>query len=70
VFHLCKNHAFADGNKRAALAALVSFLAINHRRLEAHNEQAAAVILRLAAGDIDKPTLTERVAANGRALSR
>ena len=29
LFYICRNHAFIDGNKRAALAACIVFLRIN-----------------------------------------
>src|SRR3990170_9070700 len=29
LFHLCRNHPFADGNKRTALAASLVFLQVN-----------------------------------------
>src|SRR5450759_3474152 len=35
LFHLAKDHAFADGNKRVALHAAYVFLSLNGYRLEA-----------------------------------
>jgi death on curing protein len=64
AFHICKNHAFADGNKRSALAAMVGFLALNDWRLDASNEDAEEIILRLAAGSIDKNYLTDWTASH------
>ncbi len=61
AFHICKNHPFVDGNKRAALAAMLMFLSDNHWTLDATEDQAAGVILRLAAGELDKAQLTEWV---------
>ena len=44
---LSQNHAFVDGNKRTAFAALYTFLAINGLRLTAGAEQTCAFVLAL-----------------------
>lgn len=51
---LAKNHAFVDGNKRAAFLAVGLFLAINGHRLVATQADATLTILALAAGDMDE----------------
>ena len=56
-FGLAKNHAFVDGNKRAAFLAMGLFLAINGKRLHADQVDAIHTILNLAAGTIDEATL-------------
>ncbi|HTP38844.1 MAG TPA: type II toxin-antitoxin system death-on-curing family toxin [Steroidobacteraceae bacterium] len=56
-FGLAKNHAFVDGNKRAAFLAMGLFLAINSKRLHADQVDAIHTILNLAAGTIDEATL-------------
>lgn len=48
-FGLARNHAFIDGNKRIAFIAMALFLQLNGHRLVAANDDAAAVVLRLAA---------------------
>lgn len=68
AFHICKNHPFADGNKRAAFAAMVAFLVINEWLLNATNEEVEQAILALAAGHTSKEALTAWVVA--RAHSR
>jgi death-on-curing protein len=68
AFHICKNHAFADGNKRAALAAMTAFLVVNDCTLDATNEEAEDLILRLASGKLDKDTLTTWVTSRVRSL--
>lgn len=55
AFHICQNHPFADGNKRAAFAALVAFLTDNGWKLDADQDEAANAVLALAAGRLDKP---------------
>jgi death-on-curing protein len=49
---LLKNHAFVDGNKRIALAALVTFLRWNGHRLTCSEVEETGMILRAAASEI------------------
>lgn len=58
AFHICKNHPFADGNKRAALASLAAFLVLNGWTLNVSNDEAEESILALAAGHTSKESLT------------
>ena len=51
---LAKNHAFVDGNKRAAFLAVGLFLAINGYRLVATQADATLTMLAVAAGDLDE----------------
>jgi death-on-curing protein len=53
-FGIAKNHAFVDGNKRAAFLAIGLFLAINGRRLTASQVDAIETVLALAAGRLDE----------------
>jgi len=50
-YGFAKNHCFADGNKRVALAAVDVFLQLNGYELSA-SEAEAAVVIREAASDI------------------
>ena len=54
-FGLAKNHAFVDGNKRAAFLATGLFLALNGYRLTATQADATLTVLALAGGEIDEP---------------
>lgn len=56
-YGIAKNHAFVDGNKRAALLAIGLFLLINGKRLRADQVDAIHTMLSLAAGTLDEPTL-------------
>jgi death on curing protein len=47
---LAKNHAFIDGNKRAAFLAVGLFLALNGQRLTATQADATLTIFGVAAG--------------------
>jgi death-on-curing protein len=51
---LAKNHAFVDGNKRAAFLAVGLFLAINGQRLVASQVAATATMLAVAEGSLDE----------------
>lgn len=59
AFHICKNHPFMDGNKRAGTAAMISFLSDNGWSFDATADEAEPVILQLAAGSLSKVPLTE-----------
>jgi death-on-curing protein len=54
-----KNHAFVDGNKRAAFLCVGLFLAINGWRLKASQLEATSAILGIADGEIEEAVLAE-----------
>lgn len=64
AYHICQNHPFADGNKRAALAAMVGFLTINDWKLDCENAEVVDVMLALASGETDKHSLTVWLQSN------
>jgi len=49
---LAKNHAFIDGNKRAAFLAVGLFLAVNGYRLRASQADATLTVMEVAAGSL------------------
>ena len=53
---LAKNHAFVDGNKRAAFLGVGLFLALNGYRLTALQADATLTMLAVAAGQMDEAT--------------
>lgn len=53
---LAKNHAFVDGNKRAAFLSVGLFLGLNGHRLQATQAEATIAMLALAASEWDEPT--------------
>ncbi len=53
-FGLARNHAFIDGNKRAAFLATGLFLALNGWRLIATQTEATLTVLALAAGEFSE----------------
>jgi death-on-curing protein len=54
LFHLVKNHPFVDGNKRTGLVAMLAFLGLNGRRLEAPDADLIDLGFGVAEGRITK----------------
>lgn len=59
LFHLVKNHAFVDGNKRTALVCALHFLSLNGMAIEADPDELAEVVLEVASGTRDKDSLAQ-----------
>ena len=64
AFGIAKNHPFVDGNKRAAFASIIVFPGLNGIDLVAPPEQATAVIMALAAGEIGEDDVARWIADN------
>jgi len=56
---LAKNHAFIDGNKRAAFLAIGLFLAVNGHRLRTTQADATLTVMDVAAGLTDEVALAQ-----------
>jgi death-on-curing protein len=54
AFHVASNHAFADGNKRTALAAALVFLGMNDHPVTPTADAAESLILGIAKGETTK----------------
>jgi len=54
AFAIVRNHPFVDGNKRAGFMAMVGFLLLNEIDFAPDPIEATAVILALAASEIDE----------------
>jgi death on curing protein len=67
-FALAKGHCFSDGNKRIALAIIDVVLQLNGSELIAREEDAAAMILALAAGDLSEREMAEWIKAHCQAV--
>jgi death-on-curing protein len=50
---LARNHALVDGNERLALAATIVFYGMNGRRLTLTNDEAYALVISVATGELD-----------------
>lgn len=61
---LAKNHAFVDGNQRAAFLAVGLFLRKNGYRLNASQAAATLTVLSVAAGEMDEAALATWIRAN------
>jgi death-on-curing protein len=64
AFGLAKNHAFVDGNKRAAFLSIGMFLAINGIKLVADQLDAIQTTLAVAAGELDERGLSAWIYKN------
>lgn len=62
---LLRNHPFVDGNKRTALTATGIFLELNGHRLTAGNEEAAAFIQRVIAGQLELEEIADWLREHG-----
>jgi death on curing protein len=63
---LAKNHAFVDGNKRAAFLAVGLFLALNGHRLHASQADATLTMLSVAAGTLDEAAFADWIRQHAR----
>jgi death-on-curing protein len=64
VFGIAPNHAFVDGNKRAAFASLIVFLGLNEIDFVVRPENATVMIQALAAGEVSEESLTRWIRDN------
>lgn len=69
AFGLAKNHAFVDGNKRVAFAAIDVFLQLNGYELSASDVEATVVMQDLAAGALSEDDLARWIEVNARAVT-
>jgi death on curing protein len=66
LFHICKNHPFLDGNKRAAFASSEAFLLANQYVLNASDDAMIDLTLGVAEGRVSKDTATAFYRKNAR----
>ena len=64
VFGIARNHPFVDGNKRAAFGAIIVFLGLNDIDFLVPPEATTAMILALAAGEVNEEGLTRWIRDN------
>jgi len=64
AYGIVKNHAFVDGNKRAAFLSIGLFLALNGHRLTADRVDAIQTMLAVASGRLDEKSLAAWIAEN------
>lgn len=58
LFGIARNHAFVDGNKRTAIVAAGTFLAVNGYELTADDGALYLFVMGVAAGEIDEAGAT------------
>lgn len=63
LFHICRNHAFNDGNKRVAALAALIFLRVNGVESLPDPEELEAMTMGVASGDRSKAELTDWLGA-------
>ena len=61
LFYVCRNHAFNDGNKRAAMASAIVFLRLNGIEPAPDSEAWEALLLDVAASKLDREQTTVRL---------
>lgn len=57
LYHLSRNHAFLDGNKRTAFAVMQTFLQLNGYSLELSEDEKYNVVMQVAQGQMSKEDL-------------
>ncbi len=68
-YHICKNHAFNDGNKRTASASMMVFLESNKLRIIASDYEIKSKILEIESNRINKLQLAAWLSLNTRKFS-
>jgi death-on-curing protein len=63
LFHLAQNHAFVDGNKRVAAAAMIMFVYLNDHDLECDEDELVELTLGVAKGTTTKAEVAVFLAA-------
>ena len=61
LFYLCRNHAFIDGNKRAALGSCIVFLRLNGVEPRPDGPEWEELVLAIAASSLDREQATVRL---------
>ena len=70
LFHLCRNHPFLDGNKRAGANAAITFLLLNGWGPRFEEDELVAMVLSVASGTVSKPELIRIFESRCRRRSR
>ncbi len=68
LFHLVKNHAFVDGNKRIAALAASVFLEINGITITADEDEFEKLVIDSAQGLVTKEQIAEFFKSNSNSL--
>lgn len=68
LFHICQNHPFLDGNKRAGANAAITFLLMNGCEPTFGEDELVELVLSVASGETDKSALTTIFESRCRAI--
>lgn len=68
LYGFAKNHGFVDGNKRAAFLAADTFLRINGYEIHANQAQIIALVLSVAAGEVNEEFIAVWISKHRRKL--
>ncbi|NES23001.1 MAG: type II toxin-antitoxin system death-on-curing family toxin [Symploca sp. SIO3E6] len=63
LYHLAKNHAFEDGNKRTALGVTETFIRLNGYNLDLSNEELFELTVKVAKGELEKVEIAKVLGA-------
>jgi len=55
LFHIVKNHAFEDGNKRTGMHAAIAFLGMNDIDIDIGTDEGEQLTIGIATSAIEKP---------------
>ena len=54
LYHIARNHPFADGNKRTAMHAAIVFLSLNDVEVDIPVDEGEQFVLGIATGELTK----------------
>lgn len=69
-YHLCRNHAFLDGNKRVAAVAMITFLRVNGEHVRYDEVELYLTVISLAEGNLDKAALAQWLQTRAKPVTR
>jgi len=64
LYHLSKNHAFVDGNKRTSTDCMLTFLGMNGYQHKFKWQDLEKIVIDTATGQLDKPAITQLLKQN------
>lgn len=70
LYHIVQNHPFVDGNKRTGAMAAFVFLKLNGITLAATNEALEQLVLAVAQGKTEKPSVAQFLRTHSRPRPR
>ncbi len=61
LYHIIKNHAFVDGNKRIGVLVMIAFLKINNYTFVANQKEVFELATNVASSKLSKEELVKRI---------